>query len=300
MTTSQNSGFGTRLGNVEIAAIGQADDTALVSNDINELQHLVQLSLDYCAKYQVELSAGKTKLLLFSSTESDYVKYAKLVSSIQIGAAKIPFVETAEHVGVLRSVSGNLPHLHQRLVNHRKALASILFTGMTRKHRANPLASLRAEKIFGAPVLFSGAAALILSKSEIDIFAHHVKETVQNLLKLYPRTPDSFIFMMSGTLPGEAQLHFKQLTLFGMICRLPGNILHTIARETLIASRDSDKSWFARIRDLCYTYGLPNPLILLDQPPTKDTFKQLLKTNVADFWQSKFREKARPLQVSSL
>ena len=165
MTTSQNSGFGTHLGDVEIAAISQADDTALVSNDINELQHLVQLSLDYCAKYQVELSAGKTKLLLFSSTESDYVKYAKLVSSIQIGAAKIPFVETAEHVGVLRSVSGNLPHLHQRLVNHRKALASILFTGMTRKHRANPLASLRAEKIFGAPVLFSGAAALILSKS---------------------------------------------------------------------------------------------------------------------------------------
>ena len=85
-----------------------------------------------------------------------------------------------------------------------------------------------------------------------------------------------------------------------MICRLPGNILHTIARETLIASRDSDKSWFAQIRDLCYTYGLPNPLILLDQPPTKDTFKQLLKTNVADFWQSKFREKARPLQLSSL
>ena len=91
---------------------------------------------------------------------------------------------------------------------------------MTRKHGANPLASLRAEFIFGLPVLFSGTAALILNKSEIDIIAHHVKETIQNLLKLYPKTLVSCIFMISGSFPGQAQLHMKQLTLFGMVCQI--------------------------------------------------------------------------------
>jgi hypothetical protein len=85
MTTAQTSGFGTLLGSVQIADIGQADNTAL------------QLSLDYCAKYQVELSAVKTKLLAFSHTDSDYVKYVKLVSPVHIGDVKIPFVETSHN-----------------------------------------------------------------------------------------------------------------------------------------------------------------------------------------------------------
>ena len=39
------SGLGTDVQNVPVAAIGQADDTGLVSNDIIQLQHLLQLTL---------------------------------------------------------------------------------------------------------------------------------------------------------------------------------------------------------------------------------------------------------------
>ena len=209
------------MGNIRVAAIGQADDTALVSNDFSSLQYLLDLTLEYCEKYQVELSAVKTKLLCYSADDdNEYVKYVKLVSPIHIGTTEIPFVDIAEHVGIMRSVSGNLPHIQQRIVNHKKAMGAILFTGMSRRHRANPLASIRAEKIFGTPVLFSGMASLILHKSEIDIISHHVKETLQGLLKLYDKTPDLVVFFMSGTFPAEATLHLKQFTLFGMIYRL--------------------------------------------------------------------------------
>ena len=175
----------------------------------------------------------KTKLLIFSATDSDYVKYSKLLAPLHIGATQIPATEFAEHVGVLRSVNGNLPHIQQRIVHHRRALGAILSSGMARRHRANPLASIRADKIFGTPSLFSGMAALMLSKSEIEIINHHVKETLQNLLKLHKKTPEPVIFLLSGSLPGEAILHTKQLTLFGMICRLPGNPLNTLTKEML-------------------------------------------------------------------
>ena len=82
---AQTSGFGTSIGNVNVAAIGLADDTALVSNDISQLQHLLQLTLNYCQEYQVQLSAVKTKLLIYSATDSDYVKYCKLLSPLHIG-----------------------------------------------------------------------------------------------------------------------------------------------------------------------------------------------------------------------
>ena len=289
LTTAQESGLGTTIVDKNVASNGQADDAALMSNDFRQLQHLMDLTVAYCDKYQVQLSAGKTKLLLFSNSETDYVKYAKLLSPITIGDTPIQFVETAEHVGVLRSVSSNLPHIHQRIVSHKKALASILSLGLSRRHRANPLSSLRAETIFGTPVLYSGVATLILQKAEVDILAHHVKETIQNLLKLYSNTPEPVVFFLAGCLPGEALLHLKQLTLFGMICRLPDNILHKIGQELLITASQTNKNWFAQIRTLCFTYNLPHPLSLLSDPPKKEQYKRLLKNNITDFWQSKLR-----------
>ena len=175
--------------------------------------------------------------MVFCNRESDYVKYANLLSPINIDNTTIEFVSSAAHVGVLRSVSGNLPHIHQRIVNHKIALASILSVGMSRRRRANPLSSLRAETIFGTPVLFSGVATLILTRSEINILSHHIKENVQNLLKLFPSTPEPVVFFLAGHLPGEAVLHLKQLTLLGMICCLPGNILHNIACNILTVAK---------------------------------------------------------------
>ena len=198
-----------------------------------------------------------------------------LLSLSTLATLVIPFVDTAEHVGVLRSVSGNLPHIHQRIVKHRKALASVLFTGMSRRHRASPLASLQTERIFGSPVLFSGLATLILTKPETDIIAQHVQQTTQNLLKLHQKTPDVVIFMISGTFPGEAMLNLKQLTLFGMITRLPDNILNQIAMQSFL--NGEKKSWFSQILLLCHQYGLPHPLTLLQKPFEKTKFKSLIK-----------------------
>ena len=62
-------------------------------------------------KHQVQLSAGKTKLLVYSDKSNDYVKYSKLLSPLRIGNTPFEFASTAEHVGVVRAVSGNLPHM---------------------------------------------------------------------------------------------------------------------------------------------------------------------------------------------
>ena len=85
-----------------------------------------------------------------------------------------------------------------------------------------------------------------------------------------------------------------------MICRLPGNILHEIAVQLLTSSRQSSKSWFAEIRSLCYTYNLPHPLLLLQQPPSKEQFRIQLRSNITDYWQSKLRAHSATLQENSL
>ena len=82
LTVPQETDFGVffnEVDEVHVAAIGQADDCVLVSSDLHKLKFLLQLTLEYCDKYNVQLSPGKTKLQLYtprSSTDSDYLTAA--------------------------------------------------------------------------------------------------------------------------------------------------------------------------------------------------------------------------------
>ena len=60
------------IGPVTVSDIGQADDVALISNDLHSLQCLLDLSLFYCQKYHVSLSPVKTKPKAFSNKRSEF------------------------------------------------------------------------------------------------------------------------------------------------------------------------------------------------------------------------------------
>ena len=97
---------------ITISAIGQADNTLLVSNSLHNLQNLLQLSLYYCSKANVDLCPGKTKLQVISTKKMKAtVDYLKVFSPVNLNGKKLDFSDESEHVGVIRSVHGNLPNI---------------------------------------------------------------------------------------------------------------------------------------------------------------------------------------------
>ena len=120
----------------------------------------------------------------------------------------------------------------------------------------------------------------------------HYTSTLRNLLKTYRGTPRSFVLFMCGSLPASAVLHLRQLSLFSMICRLPGDPLHCRAVYALTTARPAVKSWFTRIRDICLQYCLPHPLTLLQKPLSKGAFKKLAKSMVINYWEQALRAEA--------
>ena len=92
---------------------------------------------------------------------------------LKINGKTIPFSSRADHVGIVRSIDGNGPALLDRITAHRKALSAILFSGLAKGHRSNPMVGIRVEKIFATPVLLSGIAALVLSKKDISLIDRH-------------------------------------------------------------------------------------------------------------------------------
>ena len=266
----------------KVAPIRQADDTVLISNNLSDLQNLFQLSLDFYSKYHVQLCIEKTKLQVFSKVNmSASVEISKLTSPINIEGKTIPFVDTTNHVGILRdSSASNLPNILDRFKAHRKALNGVLHSGIARNHRGNPAASVKIAQLYGSPVLLSGLGCLVLLRSEVQMIDHHHKIILEKLLRLHPSTPQPEVAFLSGSLPGTALIHQRMLGIFRMICRLPNDILHHHANQVLVGSKPSSKSWFIEIRRLCLQYGLPHPISLLDHPPTKEQLKKLVKKKI--------------------
>ena len=301
ISLAQESQLGVPLGPVVVSAIGQADDVALLSNDLHALQALLDLSLFFCQKYHVSLSPGKTKLQVYCSKGSQLeASIAKLTSCINITGDPIKFVEEAEHVGILRSVDGNLPHILSRFTAYRKSLFRIFPAGLAKGHRANPAIILSANSVYGFPVLFSGIASLVLTTTEVGILDQFVKVKLQRLQKLRDKTPACVVMFLGGQLPGKALLHLRQLTIFGMICRLTQSFVYKIAVNQLTSAKQSSGSWFRQIRNLCLLYGLPPAISLLHKPLSKLAFKCLIKSKVISYWEDILRAEALNLRTKSL
>ena len=297
LTVAQNSALGVSLGgDTVISSIGQADDTALVSNCLLKLAGLLRLTVEYCKKYHVELVPEKTKLLAFSpSGHRSTLHLEQILHPISLNNHQLTFSSHAEHVGVVRDIDGNMPHVMARISAHTRAMMSVLPSGMALRHSGNPAASLRVERLYGCPVLLSGLSSLILSKSELSVIHQHYKVSLQRLLKLHQSSPECVVMFLAGSLPATALVHLHMLGLLGMIARLgPKNILHQHGVQVLLSTRPV-KSWFTLVRSLCQQYNLPDPLLILQSPSSKESWKSLTKSKVVDVWEAKLRGQANLL-----
>ena len=192
LKVAQRSALGVQMGeHLTLSAVGQADDTVLMSNDLINLSLLFQLAQEYCEKFNVELSPTKTKLLMISPPRKDTIV---LYNPLKTGNKQVQFVDEAEHVGVLRASSGNLPNILQRLASFKNALGKAISCGLARGHRSNPAASVRILSIYGTPVLLSGLASIVLSEKETNIIDQQFKRTLQGLLKIPVNSSSSTVY----------------------------------------------------------------------------------------------------------
>ena len=186
----------------------------------------------------------------------------------------------------------NLPHILDRISNHKRALFGILPAGLDRRNNANPAASLGVKNVHALPVLLSGLGIIHLASSDTATLEKHYKNTLRCLMKLPDKCPDSVIYCLAGSLPFLAHIPKKELNLFVMITRLPENVLCKLANKFLLSEPDNSKSWFIGIRHLCSLYNLSTPLQIINQPLSKDAFKSQVTQKVLDHWQVSLRREA--------
>ena len=76
------------------------------------------------------------------------VHLEQLLHPLSLNGHQLSFSPFAEHVGVLRSTVGNMPHVMARISAHTRAVMAVLPAGMARGHNGNPAASLKLETLW--------------------------------------------------------------------------------------------------------------------------------------------------------
>ena len=109
----------------------------------------------------------------------------------------------------------------------------------------------------------------------------------------------SFKQSAGNPVPASGILHLRMLGYLGMIARLgPQHILNQHGRHVLLnasVSSNPKSSWFLTLRVICENYGLPDPLSILQDPPTKYRWKKKCRSLIIDHFERKLRAEAAVL-----
>ena len=96
LSLTQASLLGLNMGAIHVASIGQADDVALISDDIHKLQGILHLAMTYAEEYHVEMVPEKTKLLCFTPKGKRLESYYCVANPIAMSGFGVEFVTEAE------------------------------------------------------------------------------------------------------------------------------------------------------------------------------------------------------------
>ncbi|CAG2246109.1 unnamed protein product [Mytilus edulis] len=107
------------------------------------------------------------------------------------------------------------------------------------------------------------------------------------------RTADSATYLLSGQMPIEAEIDKRTLTLFGNIIRNPNTVEFKLAQRQLAIKDRNSKSWFTYVQQLLEKYNLPSSSVLLQEPPGKFSWKNLVSKAVKTYWTNKIHSEAR-------
>ena len=190
-----------------ISAIGQADDTALFSNDLFSLNLLASLSDQYAVRSNTIFVPDKTKLVAFVNPKLKNIPPIEaFLNPVSLSNTKIPLSNRAEHVGVIRESTDIFPHILNRITAHKKASSLIRFSSSSHTN-------VHAETCFCTPILLSGLSSLVIDNTNMNYLETYFKGSLKKTLRLPKDTPDPFVYLISGTLPISALIYLRQLSL---------------------------------------------------------------------------------------
>jgi hypothetical protein len=202
----------------------------------------------------------------------------------------------ATHLGVVRHTKDSRAHtlngwIDKKLKAGFSAAYSMTSMGLHGFNGLNPMTCLHMYKTYILPKILYGLESVVLAKGHLRKLELLHRSLLRHFLSLPPGTAIPAVYMLYGTLPVEAEIHTRQLGLLGMILR-SSSPLRDIALHQGAVREVSCSSWFVHVIKLLITYNLPAIIDMYHHPPSKDSWKYRVKTQIHAYWTTHLRKEA--------
>lgn len=142
-------------------------------------------------------------------------------SSYKLGKVEMQNVTAATHLGILRANSleqNTTQNVEENIIKSRRSTYALIGTGFHDKNGFDAETLMHLYKTYVLPVLLYGMELLIPSRHNLDKLEFFLKKMLKQLLSVPINRPDPAVYVLTGILPIEGQIHIKALNFFNNIC----------------------------------------------------------------------------------
>ena len=282
LTSLQQSKLGAEIGVTYVGSPTVADDVALLSFGGSALQAMLNISSAYSKEHVYELHPVKSTVtplhiprtsIAQDTTHMPFLLYDR----------ELPIVDEFTHIGLVWRSGKPTPDLDRHISQARATAYALLSVGLHGHNGLDAAASLRLIQAYVSPRLTYGLEACVLSSTHFNKLELYYRKLLRQIQGIPDNCAKEAVYILIGTLPIEAVIHLKTLSLFGAITRLhPEHALKTLAIRQL-ATRDTKGSWFLYVSDIASRYSI-DLIQLLHTPWPKQAWKDYCKSVVKDYW----------------
>ncbi len=268
------------IGATSVGAPACADDVLMLAVDHPALDAMFNFSHEYSGDHEYELHPVK-------SCWSEMVKPSGMSHAekpCHLGDDPVEHVPSFTHLGLEWEAGKSAPDVTPRIKVARATAYSMMGTGLHGLNGLDPPASLKLITTYVTPRLLHGLEATVLPSKSLAALDAYYRGLLRQIQNLPPRSPIEAIYILLGTLPIEAILHKRILSLFGAISRLGhSHPLHQIATRQMAVRDPQSSSWFSQIQRLGMKYDIDVHSALQQDWP-KDAWKSHVKKMVDSYW----------------
>ena len=274
-----------------------ADDLALISSST----HLMQVSLDHA-----QLDASRERYSFNTTKTHPVTLNSKSPPILWLSDHQLEPSDAETHIGLTRTaVNNNQKAIANRIQKARRTSYSLMGAGLHGLNGTGPMVALLQYQTYVLPALLYGLEVLVLRDSETEQLELYHRKNLRLIQHLPQSTAKCALYLLSGQLPVEAQLHIKTLTLYRNIVDSqnespPSQYIKSIVVRQLAVKEDDAPSWVVLVKKLLRKYHLPSAFKLLENTPTKKHWRVTIREAVQNFWFAELQEEARTLATMKI
>ena len=213
----QNSNLSAKMGNIECGCPALADDVAVLANNPNDLQKIINIIYEYSKKYRFEFNCEKSNVIVFGKSVNKMTK-----CNIKLGNKVIPQVTSVTHLGFRQEATRrSLDRTLESCKKAKNAFYAMSEIGV-RPTGLNPIISVDLYKKIIIPTFAYGCELWNNLKLqdivEIQKFQHQIVKKIQGF-NMYVRS--DICESMVGLFRLTAEIDRRKMLFLYKLCTLP-------------------------------------------------------------------------------